>query len=97
MISAPVLSPAPALSLPQGGISVTRAQQAAREFEAVFLSQFTEQMLPQAGAVFGEGAGADVWRSQMADVLARALAVQGVAGLAELIGADTPNIEGNAP
>ncbi|NJR12994.1 MAG: hypothetical protein HC779_00030 [Phyllobacteriaceae bacterium] len=61
------------------------SDKAAQEFEAVFLRQWVEQILPQSEAVFGEGPGADVWRSFMAEAVAGELARSGGFGLAAMV------------
>jgi Rod binding domain-containing protein len=59
---------------------------AGREFEAVLLTGFIEQMLPQnMGGTDAPEAGADVWRSFMAQAVADQLAGQNVTGLSRLI------------
>jgi Rod binding domain-containing protein len=65
--------------------TVQAPRKAAQEFEAVFLRQWVEQILPQSEAVFGEGPGADVWRSFMAEAVASELARGGGFGLAAMV------------
>jgi hypothetical protein len=55
-----------------------------KAFEAMVLRPMVEAMLPEGGAVFGEGAGADVWRSFLAGALADAIAENGGTGLSKL-------------
>jgi hypothetical protein len=57
----------------------------ARDFEAMLLAPMVDAMLPDAGAVFGEGPGADVWRSQLATAIASAMGERGVLGLGEMV------------
>ena len=63
---------------------------AGQEFEAVLLTNFVEQMLPQniGGSIDGSDkpqAGADVWRSFMARAVADELAKQNITGVSALI------------
>ena len=59
---------------------------AGREFEAVLLTNFVEQMLPEnMGVTEASQAGADVWRSFMATAVADQLASQNTLGIAGLI------------
>ena len=59
---------------------------AGREFEAVLLTNFVEQMLPEnLGETNAPQAGADVWRSFMAQAVADQLAAQSATGIASLI------------
>ena len=59
---------------------------AGREFEAMLLSNFVEQMLPESvGETNAPQAGADVWRSFMAQAVADQLAAQSTTGIASLI------------
>ena len=50
------------------------AQSPAKAFEALMIAQMVDIMLPDNDAVFGEGAGASVWRSMFVDVLSTQLA-----------------------
>jgi peptidoglycan hydrolase FlgJ len=59
---------------------------AGREFEAVMLSNFVEQMLPEnMGETEAPQAGAGVWRSFMAQAIADQLATQNATGVSSLI------------
>ena len=59
---------------------------AGREFEAVLLTNFVEQMLPEnMGGTDAPQAGGDVWRSFMAQAMADQLASQNILGIAGLI------------
>lgn len=58
-----------------------------RDFEAVFLSQFVDQMMKTVdyGPASG-GQGAEMWRSFLSDALAERLADRGGLGLGDSIG-----------
>ena len=59
---------------------------AGREFEAVMLTNFVEQILPEnIGGTDVPEAGNDVWRSFMAQAIADQLAAQSTTGIANLI------------
>lgn len=56
--------------------------QTAKDFEAVFLRQAIEEMLPKdAAGIFGGGTGGDIWRSMMADEISKVLAERGILDL----------------
>jgi hypothetical protein len=57
------------------------------QFEAMFLRQVLETMLPSnASAVFGKGTAGDAWRSMLADNLSMALAERDFLGLSGAAG-----------
>jgi peptidoglycan hydrolase FlgJ len=59
---------------------------AGKDFEAVMLTGFIEQMLPEnMGGTDAPQAGGDVWRSFMAQAVADQLASQNITGLSSLI------------
>lgn len=59
-----------------------RADQAAKDFEAVFLTQFVDQMMKTTGsATFGSEKNAEMWRSFMSEAVAKQLVEQGGLGL----------------
>lgn len=59
-----------------------RARKTAQEFEAVFLTQFVDEMMKTAGsATFGNEKQAEMWRSFMSDAVAEHLVAQGGLGL----------------
>jgi peptidoglycan hydrolase FlgJ len=59
---------------------------AGKDFEAVMLTGFIEQMLPEnMGGTNALQAGGDVWRSFMAQAVADQLASQNITGLSSLI------------
>ena len=52
------------------------------EFEAMALGGFVNDMLPkETGGLFGSGAGGDMWRSMLADEIAKEVAKSGALGL----------------
>lgn len=62
------------------------ARGAAQEFEAFVLQSFIEAMLPKkAGSVFGGGTAGEIWRSMLAEQVAKEVARSGGVGIAELI------------
>ncbi|MGL4405281.1 MAG: hypothetical protein ACRCT6_05945 [Notoacmeibacter sp.] len=78
------LNSAPSLSLAAKPSSAER--HAAKEFEAVLLTGFIENMLPKnMGGTETNGPGADVWRSFMASAVADQLAGQNLTGLTGLV------------
>lgn len=57
-----------------------------QEFEAVVLQSFISSMLPQnAENVYGEGTAGDVWKSMMAEQIAKQMAKAGGIGIADRI------------
>ncbi|MGR3322015.1 MAG: rod-binding protein [Pseudooceanicola sp.] len=59
---------------------------AAREFEAMFLTEMVDEMLQQAKITdFGGGAGEDQWRFFLAEAFAGQIAEQGGTGIAQSI------------
>ena len=59
-----------------------RARKTAQEFEAVFLTQFVDEMMKTAGSTaFGNEKQAEMWRSFMSDAVAEHLVAQGGLGL----------------
>ncbi|WP_417672519.1 rod-binding protein [Pseudodonghicola sp.] len=61
--------------------------QVAQKFEAVFISQFVDQMMSTVdyGPASG-GQGAEMWRSFLSDAMAQQLADRGGLGMGESIG-----------
>ena len=69
-------SPAPAS--PQEA----KTKQTAKEFEAVFLTQFVDEMMKTSGeSAFGTPEQAEMWRSFMSEAVAKHLVEQGGMGL----------------
>ncbi|WP_370399496.1 rod-binding protein [Sulfitobacter sp. JB4-11] len=72
----------------------SKSAEASKEFEAVFLGQFVDEMLKTAGATaFGDEHQAEMWRSFMSEAVAKHLVEQGGVGLSgsvsQMIGAYT--------
>jgi len=78
-----------AVSLPAADQAPRRlrgASDALSQFEAFVLQTFVQAMLPKhADGVFGRGLPGEVWKSMMAEVLAKELAESGRAGIAKQI------------
>ncbi len=56
------------------------------QFEAVFLRNFVEAMLPADNAgMFGTGNAGEYWRSMLADQMANAIAINGSTGIADVM------------
>ncbi len=54
------------------------------DFEAVMLDGFVKEMLPKdASSVFGQGLSGDMWKSMLADQVARQIAKSGSLGIAK--------------
>ena len=57
-----------------------------RRFEAMVLQTFIQNMLPRdGGAVYGKGVAGDMWKSQLAEKIADAIAGRGGIGIAERV------------
>ncbi len=68
---------------PKAGGPPAPASKAAIELEAVILNNFIGAMLPQsASAYFGTGLAGDMWKSMLADRVARQVAQSGSTGIA---------------
>jgi Rod binding domain-containing protein len=83
-----VLKPISTTTGAGAGPIAPRHQQAdaPREFEAIFLQNAIQSMLPkEAEGVFGKGLAGDIWRSMLAEKLAFQLAERGDFGMADLI------------
>lgn len=62
---------------------------AAQDFEAFVLQSFVEAMLPrESDSVFGEGTSGALWKSMLAEQVARELARSGGIGIARMIEKD---------
>ena len=75
----------------------SKSTEASKEFAAIFLGQFVDEMMKTAGATaFGDEHQAEMWRSFMSEAVAKHLVEQGGVGLSgsvkETTGAytDTP-------
>lgn len=57
-----------------------------QDFEAMFLRQTLESILPDSkNSVFGGGTAGGMWRSMMADKISGVLAERGVLGLSDML------------
>lgn len=56
-----------------------------QKFEAFILQSWLENVMPKGDGVYGSGAGADIWRSMMADQISAQLARADVMGLQKLL------------
>lgn len=67
--------------------SAQKAEDAAKGFEAVFLSHFVDAMLSglKADGMFGGGTGEKMWRGFLAEHIADAYAEQGGIGIADIV------------
>ena len=75
----------------------TKAVQTAKDFEAVFLTQFVDEMMKTTGATaFGSEKQAEMWRSFMSEAVAKHLVEQAGLGLSgnveQMISAYTANV-----
>jgi len=69
-----------------GAVAPDAAQTAAREFEAVFLTQAVEEMMRGVDVgQFGGGQAEETWRSFLARAVADEIAAQGRTGLAQSV------------
>ena len=67
----------------KAAIVQAKSAQTADDFEAVFLTQFVDQMMKTAGdTAFGGQDQAEMWRSFMSEAVAKHLVEQGGLGLA---------------
>jgi hypothetical protein len=68
-----------------------KAAKAQVDFEAVLLNGFVNEMLPKDGsAAFGQGLAGDMWKSMLADQVARQIAKSGSLGIARRLFAAHP-------
>lgn len=69
--------------LSKTALDQVKATQTANDFEAVFLTQFVDQMMKTSGdTAFGGKEQAEMWRSFMSEAVAKHLVEQGGLGLA---------------
>jgi flagellar protein FlgJ len=69
-----------------GAAAPDAAQSAAREFEALFLTQAVEEMMRSVDVgSFGGGHAEETWRSFLAQAVADEIAAQGRTGLAQSV------------
>lgn len=70
----------------------SKAKDAGQQFEALYLRQMLEEMMPKDSAtLFGEGTAGSVWRSMLADSMATTLSKTGTIGIAKMIIKPEPN------
>ncbi len=69
------------------GMDMTRARQAAEDFEAFFLSQMLQPMFSELDAEepFGGGQAEKMWRSLQVDEMGKAFAKGGGVGIADMV------------
>lgn len=61
-------------------------KKAGKDFEALFLRQTLESILPESdNAIFGGGTAGGMWRSMLADRVSGVLAERGVLGISEML------------
>lgn len=61
-------------------------QKAGKDFEAMFLRQTLESILPDSdNAIFGGGTAGGMWRSMLADRVSGVLAERGVLGISDML------------
>jgi peptidoglycan hydrolase FlgJ len=69
-----------------------KAKDVGQQFEALYLRQMLEEMMPKdSAALFGEGTAGSVWRSMLADNMATTLSKTGTIGIAQMIIKPEPN------
>ncbi len=93
MTSATPLLPAVAAIAPtassEAGAAVAssaKREKTAKDFEAMFLRQTLEDILPsQDSGAFGTGSAGGIWRSMMADQLSSILAERNILGLSQSV------------
>lgn len=75
-----------AVTAKPGAAAPDAAQSAAREFEAMFLTQMVDEMLKQSDmGDFGGGPGAEQFRFFLAEAFGKEIAAQGGAGIAQSV------------
>jgi Rod binding domain-containing protein len=76
-----------AIKMPHAGKTLDATQKAAKDFEAVFISQFVGSMFEgiKTDGMFGGGQGEEMFRSMMVDNYGKQIASQGGFGLADSI------------
>ena len=96
--------PAPPAAAPVAGLADARsrfvdagfaasdkAAKAQVDFEAMLLNGFVNEMLPKDGsATFGQGLAGDMWKSMLADQVARQIAKSGALGIGKRLFAAHP-------
>ncbi len=70
----------------------SKAKDVGQQFEALYLRQMLDEMMPKdSAALFGEGTAGDVWRSMLTDSMATTLSKTGTIGIAQMIIKPEPN------
>ncbi|GGK33748.1 rod-binding protein [Salinarimonas ramus] len=69
------------------------AETPAQAFEATFLRQVVETLMPQEASVFGEGTAGSVWRGFLAEEIGAELARAGGVGIARAVAAAHPELD----
>ncbi|MDD7910432.1 MULTISPECIES: rod-binding protein [Pseudovibrio] len=74
-------------SAPAGTTQEDAIRKKAQDFEAVYLNQLMQTMFNgvESGGTFGNGPGADAWKSMMINEYAASMAANGGIGLADSI------------
>lgn len=87
--AAPTVDFAREVDLPSpqaGSASSEQTPEAFRKFEAMMLQSFIQSMLPKENeAVYGEGMAGEMWRSMLAEQIAKVMADRGGIGVADRI------------
>jgi len=85
MLPLAALAPAVPVALSAAGDLHTKARNAAKEFESVFLNAMLQPMFSavKADGPFGGGTGSEVWRSLLTDEYAKTFAASGGIGIAD--------------
>lgn len=78
-------------------LDATSASNPYKQYEAVMLQSFIEAMLPKDDEVFGDKESAGVYRSMMAEQLAKQMADNGGIGLAKAMEAAHPALPHHPP
>lgn len=74
-----------------------KATKAETDFEAMLLNGFVNEMMPKdATATFGQGTAGDMWKSMLADQVARQIAKSGSLGIARKLFASHPMAAGES-
>ncbi|MGP9820918.1 rod-binding protein [Salinarimonas sp. NSM] len=69
------------------------AETPAQAFEATFLRQVVETLMPQSEAVFGEGTAGSIWRGFLAEEIGAELARAGGVGIAAAVAQAHPQLD----
>lgn len=77
---------ADATALTRPAAKVVKAETPPQQFEAFVLQSFIQSMMPNdASSVYGEGTAGSVWKSMMAEKIAKEIAENGGIGIAKMI------------